>query len=127
MREKTEYRRMPGSDSALLKMLAVLPNRYRPLVLAYELYAAWRNRQRMQEARASWEAEYNHKLTEIQQPKQRHHRRGPGLGTMLVGAAVTYGVSQLMKAQNKGRIERQPKVRSTGLVPERETVGTTND
>lgn len=117
------YKRVPGSDSALLKVMSVLPNRYRPIVLAYEVYAAWRNRQRMHEAKQSWEAEYNQKLTRLQE-KQQHKRGGFGLGRLILGAAVTYGISQLLKTQNKGPSQSQPRVRSTGIMPERETVGT---
>ena len=124
--KRTEYRRVPGSDSTLLKVMSILPNRYRPLVIAFELYAAWRNRQRLNEAKQTWVAEHEHELTRAQE-RRAHRRHGPGLGTLILGAAATWGVSQLMKTQNKGEIKREPRVRSTGLMPERETTTTTSE
>ena len=126
--KNVNYKRVPGSDSALLKVLSVLPNRYRPYILAYELYSAYRNRQRLHEARQAWEAEHNQKLTQLQ-AKQQRKRGGFGLGRLILGAAFTYGMSQLLKNQSKGQTgtQSQPRVRSTGFMAERETAGTTRE
>lgn len=109
--------KVPGSDSKLLKILSVIPSGVRPWIIAFEVYSAYRNRQRLSEAKQVWETEYNRKHPK---PELKKKRGGLGLGRMIVGAALAYGVSKLMESPDK-----KGTVRSTGFMPERETSKTT--
>jgi hypothetical protein len=109
---------MPGSDSTLLKVLSVLPTRMRPLLLAFEVYSAYRNRQRLHDAKQVWETEYNRKNPKPELKSKK--RGGMGIGRLIIGAGLAYGVSQLMKTQ-----DQKGTVRSTDFMPERDTTKTT--